>query len=172
MLWWRGSSFSAWIAPQIPLPRRAQAAATHFDCRDARTIGIDNSDLRNLSDKTVQSANASPPSAVNLCVLVNKPRMTSERYTPFGIFFSIDIPRQALAKAKICNLVSRVTGQRSLATCVTLFTWASPGSLARKNSRLTAQAHPLVIHSYTRRRGTPTRRAHATARLVTVEARQ
>jgi len=33
---------------------------------------------------------------------------------------------QALANAQTYNLVSRVTGHRSLAKCLTLFTWASP----------------------------------------------
>jgi hypothetical protein len=72
----------------------------------------------------VQFANASRPSAVNMCVLVNKPRITRERYTPFGI--CLDTSMQVLANAQICSLVSWVIGQRSLAKCAMLLSWVSP----------------------------------------------
>jgi len=88
------------------------SAADLVDLRDARTTGSASSNCRNLSDKIVQLANAARPSAVSVCVLVNKPRMTNERYTPFGM--CSDTPRQTLANAAICNLVRRVTGQRLL----------------------------------------------------------
>jgi hypothetical protein len=39
-------------------------------------------------------------------VLVNKPRITRERYTPFGI--CLDTSMQVLANAQICSLVSWV----------------------------------------------------------------
>jgi hypothetical protein len=54
----------------------------------------------------MQLANASRPSAVNMRVLVNKPRITRERYTPFGI--CLDTSMQVLANAQICSLVSWV----------------------------------------------------------------
>jgi hypothetical protein len=66
-------------------------------------------------DKIVQSANASRPSAVKMCVLLNKPRITRERYTPFGICLGDSM--QVLANAQTCSLVSWVIGQRSLAKC-------------------------------------------------------
>jgi hypothetical protein len=68
-----------------------------------------------------------------VCVLVNSPRMTSERYTPFGMLS--DIPMQTLASAQTCNLVSRVTGQRLLAKGVTEFTWASQVRSAQASIR-------------------------------------
>src|SRR5262245_15917431 len=50
--------------------------------------------------------------------------MTSERYTPFGMLSAM--PMQTLASAQTCNLVRCVTGQRLLAKCAMLFTWAPP----------------------------------------------
>jgi hypothetical protein len=49
-------------------------------CRETAAIqGIASSVLRNWSGSIWQLANSSQPSAVNLCVLVNKLRMISER---------------------------------------------------------------------------------------------
>src|SRR5262245_6126538 len=70
--------------------------------RDIRTTGTASSVSRNLRDRREQLVNASRPSAVNLCELVSKPRMTSERYTPFGM--GLEISRQVLASAQTCNL--------------------------------------------------------------------
>jgi len=82
-------------------------------------------------DKIVQSANASRPSAVKMCVLLNKPRITRERYTPFGICLGNSV--QVLANAQTCSLVSWVIGQRSLAKCVMLLTRVpSPGVTNRQ----------------------------------------
>src|SRR5262245_60214110 len=88
--------------------------------RDIRNMGTASSVSPNLRDNSVQLVNASRPSAVNLCELVSKPRMTSERYTPFGI--CLEISMQVLASAQTCSLVSWVIGQRLLAKCVMLLT--------------------------------------------------
>jgi hypothetical protein len=46
--------------------------------------------------------------------------MTSDRYTPFGIW--LEISMQVLASAQTCSLVSWVIGQRLLAKRVMLLT--------------------------------------------------